>query len=138
MMKSNFIIAICILLSSSLGFAASQAGSIFEVKYKSDVRDHTYTIVKDGKKPMFKLVFREAGKPLQTKPLTGRQVDQLSAQLTRIAWGSQYRRPASVKKVCSKFAQVRVREDKADICSEDAQSTGKMLGFLNSLRSEFK
>lgn len=121
----------------SMSKSAASNRSIFEVKTKTETRDHTYTIVKDGSKPQFRLVFREAGKPLQSKPLSGRQVDQLSAQLTRIAWGSRERKPSSVK-VCSKVAQVRVRDDKADICSEDALLTGKIMGFMSSLRSEFK
>ncbi|RYZ74954.1 MAG: hypothetical protein EOP05_08825 [Proteobacteria bacterium] len=128
----------CGLVAVAMMFSVDAfASTLFEMKLKSDVQDHTYTITKDGKKPVFKFVFREAGKPTQSKSLTGRQVDQLSAQLTRIAWGSQYRKPASIK-TCTRVAQVRVRDDKADICGEDSHLAARIISFANSLRSEFK
>ena len=64
-------------------------------------------------------------------------VDLLIADVNRITWSAQYRKPSSLKS-CSKFAQVNLREEKATVCSEDSASTGKMMGVIDSLRKKFK
>lgn len=129
------ILFVIVIMVASAAFAKKKE-TLAEVSFKSKESNHRYVLLKEGKKPVFKLVFYENKNKPRTKVVSESEANSIRSETTRIVWDSLYRRSANVKK-CTTYASIVSGPDKADVCLEDTKLTGRTYGLLNSLRAKF-
>ena len=132
----KYIFAISVLLASSSAFSAVQA-PLAEVIFKDSSKLHKYTLIKEGKTPVFKLVFQVNQQKPKTRTLSQSQADSIRNDMTRIIWTTLSRKPASTQK-CHRYVSMSSGTDKADVCMENRKVTGMTYGLLNSMSQLFR
>lgn len=131
----NLIFVITILIFSAQTHAEGEP-VITELSFKDNSKLHSYTLVKEGRKPVFKLIFQENRKKPVVKLISKNQMEFIRNEATRIIWNSKYRKPANAQG-CNVYVNIISGSEKAKVCIENKKATGMTYGLLNSVSRIF-
>ena len=132
----NAIAAIMIYAFSNTAFARGEA-PVAELVFQNQQKTHRYTLLQQGKKQTYTLIFYENGKSPKQVQLNKSQGEFIKNESTRLIWLSEYRKPARVEK-CTRYVAVSSRGEKTAICRENPRAVGLTFGLLNSMRQFFR
>ncbi len=136
-MKKFFVVISLVLAAGALA-GPTQKKTVLEVNFERSNKRHTYLITSSvSKKPSFTLSFQNEKKKMKSLSISERQTELIKNQATRIIWGNQYRKPASVED-CREYLSIKTDLDKTRVCYENKVATGESFWFLNSLNQMFK
>lgn len=130
----NLIFVITALMFSPQAFANEKI--VTQLLFKNSSTSHRYTLVKESKKPAFKLIFQEDRKKPVAKLVSKSQADFIKNEATRIIWNSEYRKPANAQR-CSEYVNIISGTEKANVCAENRKATAMTYGLLNSVSRIF-
>ncbi len=119
-----------ILMLFSGGFAFAKGKNLVEITYKDRLKTHRYVLLDQSGK--YALNFQSAPKVKKSKEMTRLQAARLQTEALRIIWKSKMVRNPSR---CTKYVHIRLPEEQADICVENAETTGLSFALLNELHS---
>lgn len=114
---------------------AARTVKILEVRFEKDKKVHLFTIEQGINSKKFKehtLTFKATNLPTKKVRLQPRHAEQLVADATQIVWKNEYRRPASLKS-CTEYVSLKTTTERAQVCQENRQATGRAFAFMNNL-----